>query len=210
MLIRRAEIDGYTRERRLADLRLVDGRIAAIGQLEPAPGETVIDAAGGAVLPGLHDHHLHLFALAAARASVFCGPPEVVDEAGLAARLVAAPGAGWLRGIGYHESVAGDIDRVWLDRFGPERPVRVQHRGGRRWILNSRALEILLAGQACWPAELDAARGHLDDGDGWIRTRLAGQFPDLGDVSRELASYGITGVTEMTPANDVAALAFIS
>ena len=34
----------------------------------------------------------------------------------------------WLRGTGYHESVAGELDRHALDRWVPARPVRVQHR----------------------------------------------------------------------------------
>jgi len=177
MLIRNAELGAWAGERRIADLRLEGQCIAAIGALEPRAGERVIDAAGGALLPGLHDHHLHLFALAAAGSSVFCGPPEITDSAALAARLAAAPGTGWLRGTGYHESVAGDLDRAWLDRHGPDRPLRVQHRGGRRWIVNSRALDLLLAGDAAPPAGLDRARGHFDDEDGWLLARLAGQFP---------------------------------
>jgi len=210
MLIRNAELGAWAGERRIADLRIAGQCIAAIGALEPRAGEPVIDAAGGALLPGLHDHHLHLFALAAARSSVFCGPPEVAGCAALAARLAAAPGTGWLRGTGYHESVAGDLDRAWLDRHGPDRPLRVQHRGGRRWIVNSRALDLLLAGDAAPPAGLDRARGHFDDEDGWLRARLAGQFPELGPVSAQLAACGITGVTEMTPANDRAAVIFLA
>jgi len=210
MLIRNAELGAWAGERRIADLRIAGQCIAGIGALEPRAGERVIDAAGGALLPGLHDHHLHLFALAAARSSVFCGPPEITDSAALAARLAAAPGTGWLRGTGYHESVAGDLDRAWLDRHGPDRPLRVQHRGGRRWIVNSRALDLLLAGDAAPPAGLDRARGHFDDEDGWLRARMAGQFPELGPVSAQLAACGITGVTEMTPANEGPALTFLA
>jgi predicted amidohydrolase YtcJ len=119
MLIRDAEI--YGRNER-ADVRIVAGRIDGIGRLMPQPGEPVLDAAGGALLPGLHDHHLHLMSYAAALGSVRCGPPEVTDAAALAAALARADAVdprGWIRGIGYHESVAGDIDRAWLDRHGP-------------------------------------------------------------------------------------------
>lgn len=209
MLIRDAEIGAHAGAGERADVRIAGDRIVAIGQLEPVPGERVVDAAGGAVLPGLHDHHLHLFALAAARTSVFCGPPEVMDGEALALRLGAAPGAGWLRGTGYHEQVAGDLDRAWLDRHGPARPVRIQHRGGRRWIVNSAGLGLLLAGAGDRPARFDPERGHIDDGDEWLRRRLAGQFPDLAPVSAQLARMGVTGITEMTPSNDVAALAFL-
>jgi cytosine/adenosine deaminase-related metal-dependent hydrolase len=42
-------------------IRIVDGRIAAIGALAPAPGERVIDAGGCVVYPGLVSTHHHLF-----------------------------------------------------------------------------------------------------------------------------------------------------
>ena len=63
-------------------------------------------------LPGLHDHHIHLLALAAARRSIRVGPPDVTDAAGLD-RALRAPTAtatvsGWLRAVGYHESISGD------------------------------------------------------------------------------------------------------
>jgi predicted amidohydrolase YtcJ len=53
----------------------------------------------------------------------------------------AAPdGHGWIRGVGYAETVAGDLDAAALDRLRPDRPVRVQHRSGALWILNTAAL----------------------------------------------------------------------
>jgi N-acyl-D-amino-acid deacylase len=42
-----------------ADLGLADDRIVAIGAIAPAPGQTVIDAAGKAVAPGFIDVHTH-------------------------------------------------------------------------------------------------------------------------------------------------------
>jgi len=116
VLLRNAELDGRIR----ADLRVSDGRVTDVAPaLQRRPGEDVQDCQGGAVLPGLCDHHLHLHALAAWRESVPCGPPEVTDRAGLAAALAAAtPDArGWIRGVGYTESVAGDLDAAALDRL---------------------------------------------------------------------------------------------
>ncbi|MBV8461910.1 MAG: hypothetical protein JO368_01350, partial [Acidimicrobiales bacterium] len=78
-------------------------------------GATVVEGSGGALLPGLHDHHLHLRAMAARRASVPCGPPEVADRAGLGAALRAAAAAAasepgrWVRGTGYDDSVTGPL-----------------------------------------------------------------------------------------------------
>jgi predicted amidohydrolase YtcJ len=208
MLIRRAEIaDGE-----IVDVRLRGQRIAEIGAaLSASPDEEIIEAAGAALLPGLHDHHIHLRALAASLASVRCGPPQVMDATALAVALRAAdarlePGT-WLRGIAYHESVAGDIDRDWLDAAVADRPLRVQHRSGRLWILNSVALDLIAPNEQA-PLERKAGRwtGRLYDADDWLRPRIKAQPPALQDASRLLARYGVTGVTDTTHHNDAATL----
>jgi predicted amidohydrolase YtcJ len=134
-------------------VRVEGERIVAVGpDLGRRPGEEVVAARGGAAIPGLHDHHLHLRALAAAGSSVAAGPPAVHTRAELAAVLSRAgratgPG-GWIRAVGYHESVAGDLDRWTLDRLGPAGPVRIQHRSGALWVLNSAALAAVAADRA--------------------------------------------------------------
>ena len=189
LLIRDAELGS-----RRADVRCRDGRVVEVGTgLAASSDEEIIEARGGALLPGLHDHHIHLFALAAARGSVQCGPPEVGDREAFAAALQGAAGSGWIRGVGYHESVAGALDRHALDAVVPERPVRIQHRSGMMWFLNSAAARIL---------ELDDAfNGCLFRRDAWLREHVATDV-DLTAVSAELASYGVTGVTDATPSND--------
>ena len=141
LLIRNAEVEGAPG----LDVRCSgDGRIVEIGRgLQSADDGVVIDACGGAVLPGLHDHHIHLFALAAARNSVLCGPPEVGDAGSLRDALRDAPGDGWIRGVGYHESVAGMLNARLLDALVADRPVRVQHRSGKMWFLNSMAIRLV-------------------------------------------------------------------
>lgn len=186
MIIRNAEIDG-----RVTDIRLSEGRIAQIKSNIQA--EAYFDAKGGALLPGLHDHHIHLNATAAAMNSVRCGPPEVISEMDLIEALNET-GDGWLRGVGYHHSVAGEIDRAWLDKHGPSRPIRIQHRSGRLWILNSRAMTEL--------GMTEPANGRLLDSD--VQIRKARNFPDLKPLIDRLLSYGITGVTEVTPSNSIA------
>ena len=207
MLIRRAEVW----QRGISDVRIADGLIADIGKLEVRPGEQVIEANGGALLPGLHDHHIHLAASAVRAQSVICGPPEVTNADELAARL-AVPGDGWLRGILYHESVMGLPDARELDGLAPHRPIRVQHRSGRMWLLNSLALEQLLA-NASPPPGLERVdgkyTGRLFDEDAWLQSALASQPPSLRDISRELAQYGVTGVTDMSPRNDATFAAHI-
>jgi predicted amidohydrolase YtcJ len=200
MLIRNAEIVGSG----IADLHIAGGKIVEIGrELSAAPGEDSIDAGGNALLPGLHDHHIHFLAFAASFSSVRCGPPQVTtaDELVRALRTASGGPGEWIRGIGYHESVAGDIDRTWLDRAMPDRPVRVQHRGGRLWIVNSLGLELLNS-----PSSL----GRLFDSDAWLRERLGNTPPPLGPASRYLASRGVTGFTDATPTNSADELAIFS
>lgn len=185
MLIRNAEVYGEIRDVR------TNGKI--ITEIAPdLDGVADIDGAGGALLPGLHDHHIHLNATAAAMNSVRCGPPEVLNEAGLIAALNRS-GDGFLRGVGYHHSVAGEIDRDWLDANGPNRPIRIQHRSGRLWIFNSRAMDTL--------GITEPKDGRLYDADHKIPRS---GFPDLKPLIMRLRSCGITGVTEVTPSNGIA------
>ena len=167
----------------------------------PAGADVVIDAGGGALLPGLHDHHVHLLAMAAARASVDVGPPAVTSPAAFDDALRAAPGDGWVRGVGYHESIAGPLDRRRLDALVPDRPARVQHRSGQLWVLNSAALDLV---------GLDVADGRLYRMDDVLRARIEGPPPDVAAAAAELAGFGITGVTDLTPASDPDELALLA
>lgn len=199
MLIRRAELEGGD----VVDIRIEHGVIAAIGQFDPRHAEPVLEAHGGLLLPGLHDHHIHVAALAASLSSVRCGPPEVVDADAFAACLQVS-GDGWLRATGYHESVAGMLDAAMLDRIVANRPVRVQHRSGRMWFFNSAALETLLA-HSTPPRglERDGERytGRLFDEDAWLQQALGSEPPSFAQVGALLARSGVTGLTEISPGN---------
>jgi predicted amidohydrolase YtcJ len=215
LLLRDAEIDSARR----GDIR-IDGVIAEVAPtLNRMVGEQVIDCAGGAVLTGLCDHHLHLHAMAAARSSVRCGPPQVRDAAGLAAVLRAAgpDENGWIRGTGYVESVAGDLDAAALDAMRRDVPIRIQHRSGALWVLNSPGLAAAGAVGATAShlgVERDAdgrVTGRLWRADDWLRERLGQRsFPSLAPVGAELFGYGITAVTDATPDLDDAAIKSIS
>ena len=190
------------------DVRIEHGIIRETGVLSRRPGEKVIDAEGGSLLPGLHDHHVHLASYAASLTSVSCGPTSVCSETGLIRSLQSAPGNDWLRGINYHESVAGHIDRKWLDDHGPDRPIRIQHRSGRLWILNTVALELLEQRSANTPGiESDALQdvedGRLFDLDNLLREITKGNPLPVARASQNLASFGVTGINDMTPSNDL-------
>lgn len=218
MLIRAASLAASGGAAR-ADVRLRGDRIESVAaRLEALAGEPVLDAGGGELLPGLHDHHIHLFSLAASLRSVRCGPPQVRDARQLARALARAPGSGgdWIRGVGYHESVAGELDAASLAALAPERPVRIQHRSGAAWIVNRAGLARLgLAGVVPTDApagvERDArghATGRLYRTDVWLRQRLGRSAPPaLGPVGTALARVGVTGVTDATPDNGARELA---
>jgi len=191
------------------DLRLEGDRIAEIGaRLWPRSGEDDFDARGGALLPGLHDHHLHLLSLAASLDSIACGPPDTCDAAALRSALESAPPEpSWLRGTGYFESVAGPLDRDVLDRFCPNRPLRIQHRSGSMWFLNSRAIDALHLDSRETPIGVERdgkgmATGRVTRLDAWLRELLPPRAdPDLSRVGQLLAGRGVTGVTDATPTN---------
>ncbi|MDT5230095.1 MAG: hypothetical protein QOI39_595 [Mycobacterium sp.] len=171
--------------------------------LAPRPGEDVLDAAGGTVLPGLHDHHVHLHSAAAAETSIRVGPPQIRDRAGLATALACAEAGedGWIRAVGYHDSVAGPLDRAALDALVPTVPLRVQHRSGVLWILNSAGLAgIGLAGHP---------DGRLRSTDSWSAA-LSRSETNLNDLSGRLCRYGVTGITDATPDLDIADIVRLS
>lgn len=194
LLFRHAEVDGG-----LVDVRVDRGRVSRIcdsgrGDVEVAQ---VIDAVGGALLPGLVDHHVHLLATAAARASV-----DVSEPRGLAA-LSDLAGEGWVRAVGArHELTKDDLDAV-----SRERPIRVQHRSGALWTLNSAGLDAV--SRSGGPRSL--TRREKDTGQLWraddrLRTLLpAAGVPDLVSLGRDLLTRGVTAVSDATPTLDAAA-----
>lgn len=219
LLLRHVEVAG-----RIVDVALSGGRIDNVGPDLRAEGAEVIEGNGGALLPGLHDHHLHLLAAAAAADSIVVGPPEVDGPSSLASVLSAAdrrlPPGEWLRAIAYHERVAGDLDRADLDRLVSGRPVRVQHRSGARWTLNSVGIAALDLDSRNHPGIERDADGHptgrLHRADVWLRDLLPSTTaPDLRELGARLAAFGVTGVTDATPYTqseelDVLAAAVIS
>ena len=209
VVLRGVEVSG-----RIVDVRVHAATITAMApRLEHQPADEVIDGGGGALIPGLHDHHIHLAALAAWRQSVLAGPPDITTADALAAALrraadATAPGE-WVRAVGYHESVAGPLDRWRLDDLaGPTAHVRVQHRSGAMWVLSSAAVDAAGIETADHPGiERDGsgrATGRLFRMDDWLRAHITtSRHLDLASVGRLLASRGCTGVTDMTPSTSL-------
>ena len=156
----------------------------------------MLDAAGGTVLPGLHDHHVHLNSAAAAATSIRVGPPQVRDRAGLAARwrtpkpAKTAGSAPWATTI---RSPGRWTARRWT-RSLPTVPLRVQHRSGVLWILNSAGLaRVGLAGHP---------DGRVRSADAWSDA-LSRSETSLTELGGRLSRYGVTGITDATPDLDI-------
>lgn len=186
MVLRHVEVEGA-----IVDVRIDQGLITEIGtSLDDAT--RIVDGRGGALLPGLHDHHIHLLALAAAWESVDC-------TSSLTALAHAPVRDGWVRGFG----TAHTPDRWALDELRPDTPVRVQHRSGALWMLNSAALrEVAAVLDDSADVERDdrgEPTGRLFRYDSRLRPALPATMPDLDAVVSRLHRHGITGVTDATP-----------
>lgn len=193
--------------------------VAVRPRLRAAPGEFVVDGAGGALLPGLADHHVHLAAMAARSGSVDLSTRSTRRALGAGLADAASGSDGWVRAVGYDEGLHGPLDRGVLDGWVAGRPVRVQHRSGTLWVVNSAGLARLGVERDQEPGGLRAGRdvsapvpdgveqdaagrptGRLWRVDSWLRRRLGGRPPSLAVVGARLAGYGITHVTDATPA----------
>lgn len=189
----------------VCDLAIATGRILALGPDLAASGPE-IDGDGHDLITGLHDHHLHLFATAARRVTVDLAGCQGMDVICTALRQHAAGLAegAWLRATGLIEPDAQLPDRLLLDQWINDRPIRIQDRTGALWLLNSRAIDAI--GPGPWPdcVECDALgspTGRIWRGDAWLRSALPAPPPSLYQLSRELAAFGVTSVTDAGASN---------
>ncbi len=209
VMIRDATVDG-----RRCSVLVDHGLIEAVGPIHQMPvADLVVDADGGALIPGLHDHHIHLRSAAVAASSISVDANQVQGASALRVQLGLAPRSdpdGWIRVVGYHESVAGDLDRHALDAILSDRPVRIQHRSGSLWILNTLAIHVAgIDGRRHPGIERDDSgrpTGRLWRADellAGLSTVSTEQFASLG---ARAASFGITGFTDATPDQSIDSL----
>src|SRR5690606_28244499 len=171
-----------------------------------------IDAGGAAVIPGLHDFHIHLVGLARTRSGVLLD--DVADAADLLARLRAAaanrgPGE-WITGRGWSEANLGAIAPDALEAAVGDRPAFLSsHDGHSAWA--SAAARRLAGLSAATPDPAGGRIERLADGEpaGILREtaldlvsvlvpRAQGDAlrPALEATLAELRSYGLTGASE--------------
>ena len=110
------------------------------------PGTECIDAAGGTILPGFIDAHLHLLFLAEMAVQIDSSPDavstfaEILDKIRQETRRV--PAGSWIRAAGYDDTkLAGTpITRNDLDAAAPDHPVFIAHVSVHRGVTNSLGL----------------------------------------------------------------------
>jgi predicted amidohydrolase YtcJ len=108
------------------------------------PQTTVIDAKGGAVLPGFDDAHVSLIAGGLARDGVQLFGATTLEEVQqrTATWAEAHPDAMWITGSGWSYDVFADLPgRAQLDAAVSDRPVQLLSLDGQALWLNSKALE---------------------------------------------------------------------
>ncbi|NKX54255.1 amidohydrolase [Arthrobacter mobilis] len=137
------------------NVAVAGGAVLAVGGQDVlalvGPGTRVIDAEGGALLPGINDAHLHFIASAMTRfgyldvgASAASSWQEV---AGILAAV--APGRdGWIRAHGWDEVVLGPGGAEVLLELRPDTPVVVFDQTGHQLLANRTALEAAGIGRA--------------------------------------------------------------
>lgn len=154
---------------------VADGRIVQVGsntEVRRWIGDAteVTDLAGGMLLPGFHDSHIHI--LIGVATDDDCDLLRVESHAAVEARLRECqrlPGYGpdrWVLGGGWTEWLWPDAnpDKTQLDAYFPDQPVYLESSFGHAAWVNSRALE--LAG---------VSKATRDPPDGVIERSATGQ-----------------------------------
>jgi predicted amidohydrolase YtcJ len=196
---------------------IAHGEVVAVGSQQvlsdaATPGARVIDAGASAIIPGLHDFHLHLVGMARAKRIVNLTEARTMDQiveqiAGAAERATIAE---WVRGDGW-----------WTEALDPAQLHRLEERlAGRPAYLKSHdrhsawasRAALLVAGVTDASPDPEGGRYERDARgvlNGLLRERAADLVGDvsgrlagsaltdaLADVVAELAGWGITSVTD--------------
>ena len=160
--------DGVHHLARVGDVVVSDGRIASVGLDDVPVGATVVDAAGGLLLPGFTDAHVHPVQGGLERLA--CDLSGCPADSGAYLRHIgdyarAHPDLDWVQGGGWAMAAfpGGLPTARELDEVVPDRPVALANRDHHGMWVNTRALEA--AGITA--ATPDPPDGHVErDADG--------------------------------------------
>jgi len=195
-------------------------RITAVGssaeiQKLARPATRVVDAAGGMVVPGFNDAHVHFMDGGFGLTSVQLRDARTRDEfvrriAEHAAQM--PPGAWMLEGNWDHQNWGGELPRRdWIDSVTPHTPVFIQRLDGHMSLANSAALG--LAGVTNATAAVPGGEIVRDEGGvptgvlkdnaaALVRRVIPPPLPEQEDAALEaamthVASHGVTSVQNM-------------
>jgi predicted amidohydrolase YtcJ len=198
-------------------LGVADGRVVMTGSRDDvlaaaAPGAQVIDVRDRAVIPGVHDFHLHLVNLARARREVALAdlPDSDAVLAAVAEAAAALPEGAWLLGRGWTEELLPpSVAEALQAAAGGHPAMLVSHDGHSLWA-SPAALRIAgLSADSPDPAGGRAERHANGALSGVLRERAIGPVvgvarrldgadlaPALDETLAELAALGLTGATD--------------
>ncbi len=192
-------------------VRVRGEKIAAVGPAQPADGAIPVDLAGGTLLPGFIDAHVHpVFAGDQLRRCDLRAASTASGYTALVAAYAAAhPEQEWITGGGWSmDAFPGGVPtRELLDAVVADRPVFLPNRDGHGAWVNSTALALAGIGRSTPdPAdgriERDAAgepNGMLQEGAAGLVSRLVPPvtaedwYQALLTAQGHLLSLGITG-----------------
>ena len=195
---------------------IADGRVVAVGTWDEVrraagAGTRVVDAGEAAVIPGLHDFHVHLVGLARSRRAMRLDDARDGREVAhrLARASAEAPAEDWITGRGWNEAQLASGTAAWQAAVG-ERPAFLSSHDGHSAWASAAACRVAGLGHAT----PDPGGGRIERDEhgqptGVLRetaldlvavhvSRLQGDHlrAPLDETLRELAGLGITGATE--------------
>ncbi|MEG0214307.1 MULTISPECIES: amidohydrolase [unclassified Glutamicibacter] len=186
-----AQCDAVERVGRPTAVAIRDGRIIAVGDdqlLQLAGPETmVIDAQGGAILPGLNDGHLHFSASAMIRhAHLSVAGAADWDEVADLLENAEPDASGWIRAAHWDEASLGSDGASAVLAANKRWPVVAFDKTGHQVMVNAVALGILGLQRISAPVP-GGVIGRLPDGS------PSGLF---GDAAMQLVNNGLPEFAE--------------
>lgn len=203
------------------DALLVRGdKIMACGDVDTlkaqaAPGLTMVDLEGRALLPGFHDSHVHLTLHGLELARLNFTETETLEQAlaAIAEQASRQPAGTWILGAGFSVVRWGrrTLDKADLDRITPNHPVMILSQDHHSSWVNSRALEAAnITAHSDNPAHGSIVKDETGNPTGMLLEQASNMVSEvipepshddftaaLHAAAADLASYGVTTVHSM-------------